>query len=500
MASRAETRQGGLYDGQAESRRHRRIRLRSGLAADHQPAIRLRSSLAADHQPAIRLRSGLAAGHQQTIRLRSSQTAVRQPWIRLRAGLVLACLLCFRTLGAADSDAVARSGMLRWPGIPAPPMVDALSVAIVDAARGEVLYARDADRPIPPASLTKLMTMRVALQAIDQGRISLSDIVTIRREEVTLPYGSSLMYLQAGMRVPFDDLLRGMAVISGNDAAMAVARTLGGSTDGFAAMMNTESRRMGLAVTRFVEPSGLSEHNITTAAEMAAFARLYLTEHPETLTEYHGRTSMEFPRAEVMPAGVQTPAERIILRNRNNLVLTYTGCDGLKTGFIRESGYNQIVTAERDGSRFIVVTMGGTSIAGRIAAGKDLLDWAFANWRTIDPPLPALPEVRIWGGAVQYLQLTATDSGPFTVPGMLSAAVRTRIEAPVEIDAPVAAGQKLGSLVFLSGDRVLRRIELTAAQDVPLGNILIRLRDTVVRFFRQVTQRWQSARAQAQPA
>lgn len=390
---------------------------------------------------------------------------------------------------AAGLASLAAETPARWPEVPLPPSVDARSVAIIDLARGEVLYALNPDEPIPPASLTKLMTIRLALEAVKNGRINLEDIVDIQPEEVNLPYGSSLMYLQAGMKVPFDDLIRGMAVISGNDAALAVARVLGGSTDGFAQMMNAEAIRMGLPVTRFVEPSGLSDRNMTTAAEMAAFSRRYLLDDPEAIADYHARFSMEFPRAEVMPEGVPAPDVKILLRNRNNLLFSYEGCDGLKTGFIRQSGYNQVATAERDGSRFIVVTMGGSTVAGRNNAGRNLLDWAFANWRTVDPDLPELPAVRAWGGASPTVELVLEENGPFTVPRRYAETVSIRVEAESETMSPITAGQKLGSMVFLSGERVLKRVNLLAARDVPQGHFFIRLRDALTRFFRDLFTR-----------
>ena len=393
--------------------------------------------------------------------------------------LVLAILTSGLVNAMADTSAL-------WPEVPSPPEVDARSVAIVDLARGEVLYSLNPDEPIPPASLTKLMTMRLALEAVKSGKIGLYDIVDIRHEEVNLPYGSSLMYLQAGMKVPFDDLIRGMAVISGNDAALTVARVLGGSTEGFAEMMNAEAIRMGLSNTHFVEPSGLSSRNMTTAAEMAAFSRRYLLEEPEALANYHARYSMEFPRAEVMPEGVPAPDIKILLRNRNNLLFNYDGCDGLKTGFIRQSGYNQVVTAEREGSRFIVVTMGGSTIASRINAGSRLLDWAFANWRTVDPQMPELPAVRAWGGSSPMVDLVPAENGPFTIPSQYAGAVSIRVEAEDETNAPILAGQKLGSLVYLSGERVLKRVNLLAANEVSQGHVFIRLRDALTRFFRDL--------------
>jgi D-alanyl-D-alanine carboxypeptidase (penicillin-binding protein 5/6) len=389
-------------------------------------------------------------------------------------------------ISLASLQSLAAETIPLWPEIQPPPEVDARSVVIVDLARGEQLYSLNADEQIPPASLTKLMTIRLALEAVKTGRIGLGDIVDIRHEEVNLPYGSSLMYLQAGMKVPFDDLIRGMAVISGNDAALAVARVLGGSTEGFARMMNEEASSMGLSSTWFVEPSGLSERNLTTASEMAAFSRRYLMDDPEAIENYHARTSMEFPRAEVMPEGVPAPEGKILLRNRNNLLFSYDDCDGLKTGFIRESGYNQVVTAERAGSRFIVVTMGGSTIAGRNNAGTRLLDWAFANWRTVNPALPELPSVRAWGGATQLVDLVPAENGAFTVPRLYADNVSIRVEAETETMAPVAAGQKLGNLVYLSGGRVLRRVDLLAANDVQQGHFFIRLRDALTRFFRDL--------------
>jgi D-alanyl-D-alanine carboxypeptidase (penicillin-binding protein 5/6) len=371
--------------------------------------------------------------------------------------------------------------------VAAPPAVDARSVIVIDMANGDVLYEHDADLVIPPASLTKIMTMMLALDAVDDGRIALTDRIDITKQDATLPYRSSLMYLQEGMSVPFDDLLRGMAVISGNDAALTVARVLAGSTAAFAERMNAEADRLGLTRTRFVEPSGLSEYNSTTAREMATLAREYLLRHPAALADYHSRTTMNFPRADVMPVGVDPPAIKILLQTTNKLLFSYDGCDGLKTGYIDESGYNLVATAERDGTRVIVVTLGGTSgPGGRERSGKALLDWSFSRWRTVKPAAPAPDAVRAWGGASETVSLVYADTPVFTVPASLTGRIDARIEAETEVDAPVAAGTRLGRVVFTSGDSVVRRIDLVAAEDVPQGNLLIRMRDAIIRFFRRV--------------
>ncbi|MBU0929131.1 MAG: D-alanyl-D-alanine carboxypeptidase [Spirochaetes bacterium] len=369
----------------------------------------------------------------------------------------------------------------------APPAVDAKSVIIVDMANGDVLYERDADAPIPPASLAKIMTMMIALDAVDSGRISLSDRVSITRQDATLPYRSSLMYLAEGMSVPFDDLLRGMAVISGNDAALTVARVLAGSTSGFAELMNAEAKRLGLEATRFVEPSGLSEFNVTTAREMAILSRAYLLRHPNAISDYHSRTTMNFPRADVMPEGVDPPAVKILLQSTNKLLFSYDGCDGLKTGYIDESGYNLVATAERDGTRFIIVTLGGESgPGGRERSGKALLDWSFSAWKTVRPVAPEPAPVRAWGGAQETVELAYAERPIFTVPASLASGVTARIEAETEVEAPVEAGTRLGRIVFVSGGSVVRRIDLVAASDVRLGNVFVRVRDALVRFFRRI--------------
>lgn len=364
------------------------------------------------------------------------------------------------------------------------PKVDAKAIIIMDYARGEVLYEHNADEPIPPASLTKIMTMYVALDAVKAGRVGLDERITIRKEEATLPYGSSLMYLREGMHVPFDDLLRGMAVISGNDAAFTVARVLAGGNENFARLMNLAAERMGLGVTHFVEPSGLSEYNVSTARELAMLAREYIHSYPDALTSYHARYSMEFPRADVMPDGESAPAGKILLRNRNDLVFRYDGCDGLKTGYIDESGFNLIATAERNGTRFIIVTLGGTyGATSRERGGAMLLDWAFANWKTLRPQVPETEPVRVWGSSSKTVMAVPDGEVSFTIPIAYAKTVSVRVEQLVQAEAPLQKGDKLGTLIYSSENRVLARIPLVAASDAPKGNVFIRIGDAIAKFF-----------------
>lgn len=401
----------------------------------------------------------------------------RHPWAAAFAFYAL--MLAARPAAATPAAPASRAAP--------PPSPSARAAAVMEFARGELIYARDADSAISPASLTKVMTMHLALKAVESGRIGLDQVFEIERRDVTLPYGSSLMYLRAGMRVPFRDLVLGMAVMSGNDAALAAARLIAGSVSDFAALMNEEAAALGLAATRFAEPTGLSHENLSSARDMATLAREYILTHPGVLAEYHARTSMEFPRAEVMPPGEPAPAGRILLRNRNGLIFNYPGADGLKTGFIRETGSHLIATAEREGTRFVVVLLGGSQGGPALQReARAMLNWAFDNYKTITPPLPELPSPRLWGGRDERLRLAIEGGGPVTVPKPADGELMARLSLPEELEAPIARGTRVGELSFLRDGEIVLRLPVVAAEDGELGSPWTRLRDWFARLFARV--------------
>jgi serine-type D-Ala-D-Ala carboxypeptidase (penicillin-binding protein 5/6) len=372
-----------------------------------------------------------------------------------------------------------------------PPSVGARAVVVMDQATGTILYGKNPDLVIPPASLTKLVTLHLVYEELRAGRLSESEMVTIDKRDCSpyIPYGSSLMYLRPGMRVSVLDLMRGAAVVSGNDAAFALARRISGSNEAFAARMNSAVRALGLRDLYFVEPSGLSELNRVTARGYAEFCRLYMTLHPQAMTELHSLRYIEFPRPEHFSADYH-PSGRIVQFNKNNLVLSYPGCDGLKTGYIIESGYNLAATALRGDTRFVIVTLGGTgegSAAGGSAQrshdGVALLDWAFASFVTQRPQLGVLPSPRAWYGASKRVKLAPESALAVTLPRSISALVQARIEAPTSIDAPLAAGARVGEVVYSAQGQVLRRVDLVAAEAVPKGNVFIIVRDAFSKFF-----------------
>jgi len=406
----------------------------------------------------------------------------------LRATAALSAALL---LGAAPARAAAPAPKAGNAfDIERAPAINARAAVVMDAATGQVLLSKNPDLVIPPASLTKLVTLHVVYEEIRAGRLSKDELVTIDKRDCSpyVPYGSSLMYLQPGMRVSVLDLMRGAAVVSGNDAAFALARRISGSNEAFAARMNQAVRALGFTELSFVEPSGLSELNRATALSYASFCRAYLRLHPESLTELHSVRYIEFPRPEHATAAYH-PQGRIIQYNRNNLILSYDGCDGLKTGYIIEAGYNLAATAMRGETRLIVVTLGGsgsTSLGGgaqRSRDGSALLDWAFESFVTLSPDAGPLPPVRAWYGAGGKLALVPADSLGVTAPRSAAASVSVRVVAQRSIDAPVAKGAKLGEIVYSSGGQVLRRVDLLAAREVPRGNILVLVRDAVAKFF-----------------
>jgi D-alanyl-D-alanine carboxypeptidase (penicillin-binding protein 5/6) len=376
---------------------------------------------------------------------------------------------------------------------PVPP-IGAHSAIIMDAATGGVLFAKNPDLPIPPASLTKLVTLHVVYEEIYAGRLSKDELVTIDARDCSpsIPYGSSLMYLRPGMRVSVLDLMRGAAVVSGNDAAYALARRVAGSNEAFAIMMNKAVRELGFRNMRFVEPSGLSELNSVTARDYAAFCLRYMQLHPESIAELHSLRYIEFPRPEHATADY-TPRGRIIQYNRNALVLSYDGCDGLKTGYIVESGYNLAATAKRGDTRFIIVTLGGPE-SGEFGGGASrrshdgvaLLDWSFSNFVSLSPELGPLGPVKTWYGASSRLEVKPETALAVTMAKDLAPALETRVVLPKAIDAPVSAGQRIGEVIYSSGDHVLRRVDLVAACDVPKGNVFIIVRDAFTKFFSRV--------------
>ncbi len=392
---------------------------------------------------------------------------------------------------------------LRLPeGIPAPSDADlsanihARAAILVDATTGAVLFEKDADEKIPPASMTKLVALYVAFRAAAAGEIGFDDVVTLPPDSwaVNIPPGSSLMFLGEGQRVTVRELFAGMAVASGNDAAIAIAYHVAGGVAPFVERMNGEMERLGLSGTTFDEPSGLSERNFTSTREFADFCLVYTKEYPEALKAFHSLEKIEYPNPWNLPAGsAQKP---YVQRATNHLLGVLPGCDGLKTGFIYESGYNLALTAMRNGTRFISVTMGGPgngSAEGsrlRSEDGARLMEWAFANFQTVRPEQPRSYPIAVFGGTERAIMAIAADAVAFTAPrdglgetppsGGQPAGMETSVTSERFLRAPIAAGDVVGTIRYSVNGKIYREVQLVADRGVARSNALDRAKDALL--------------------
>ena len=371
------------------------------------------------------------------------------------------------------------------------PEIGSASAVVMDAATGTIVYTKNPDLEIPPASLTKLMTMHLGFRVINEGRASMEEIIEPGREAWAINQlpGSSLMHLAPGQRLSLRELFLGLAIFSGNDASAAMALRFAPTVNDFVEMMNREARALGLLRTRFADASGYSEENMTTARDFAEFCRNYIEANPQSLGEFHSVMEFTYPLAEnVAEPFRENPASRV-QRNRNTLLGRVEGVDGLKTGSIPAAGFNIALTAERGGTRFIAITLGAPSEWGgdriRDEDGERLLEWAFANYRTIrlypEDPDPA----RVWMGRDNYVGLIL--EGPLTFTALKERG-ENMIGVLDMIDpllAPLPAGSPAGNLIVYDDLGELRRIQLITARDMERGGFFKRLFDRIRLFFRR---------------
>ncbi|WP_461247174.1 D-alanyl-D-alanine carboxypeptidase family protein [Treponema sp. R6D11] len=375
------------------------------------------------------------------------------------------------------------------PIIETAPEIISQAAVLIDADTGTILYSKAPDDEIPPASLTKLMTMHLVMKEIEEGRASYDEIIPITVESwaQNQPYRSSLMFLEPGQIVTIREILLGLAVVSGNDAAVALALRLAPTMDQFADMMTTEAKRMGLQVTRFVESSGISENNMTTAAEFASFCRQYLMSHPHSLTEFHSVPTFAYPMANNVQEKNKGNPRTISQENRNTLLKAFPGVDGLKTGFINESGYNIALTAQRDNTRFILVLLGAPSsrdgAAIRDKDGIALLTWAFDNFKTVHLTVKKIESAKLWKGRENTVELVLARPVDFTSPINRASKLQYKTVIEKKLSAPLPAGSHAGYIIISDEQGELSRTELITANDAKKGNIFKRMWHSIMLLF-----------------
>ncbi len=329
---------------------------------------------------------------------------------------------------------------------------DARSYVLMEQETGEVLAGENIHEQLEPASVTKVMTMLLVVEALDSGQITTEDVVTV--SDYAAGMGGSQIYLEPGEQMTVNDLLKSVAVVSANDAAVALAEYLSGSESAFVADMNQRAQELGMEDTTFVNCNGLpAEGHVTSAYDIALMSRELMTH--ARIQEY----------TTIWMDSVRDGAFE--LSNTNKLVKTYTGCTGLKTGYTDSALYCLSATATRDDLSLIAVVMGASTSALRFSAASTLLDYGFANYTTVSiQPTEALPPIHVKLGESSTVQPVLEGEYALLVEKAQAGSVTTEVELAEELTAPVAQGDTVGELVVYLDGEECQRIPLTAGESV----------------------------------
>ncbi|MBI3186304.1 MAG: D-alanyl-D-alanine carboxypeptidase [Gammaproteobacteria bacterium] len=369
-------------------------------------------------------------------------------------------LVCF-LMASSVSAAIAP--------VPAPPALAANSYILMDFNSGRILASKDVDKKIEPASITKIMTAYVVYKEIEAGRLSMQSQVTVSKKAWQM--GGSKMFIEVGKQVSVDDLLKGLVIQSGNDAAIALAEHIGGSEDVFASLMNQYAAKLGMNNTYFVNSTGWPDsRHLTTARDIATLARATIAEFPD---HYRLYAEHEFTWNNI------TQPNRNLLLYRDNTV------DGIKTGHTDSAGYCLVSSAVRDNMRLISVVTGTKSDAARADISQALLGYGYRFYESDQMYVAGegLNKTRVWKGREENLSIGLEDDLHITVPRGQYKKLNTVMEVAPDIEAPVQKGQQLGMVrVMLDGEEILSR-PLVALQTVAEGSLWQRARDNIIRFF-----------------
>ena len=335
--------------------------------------------------------------------------------------------------------------------------ISAPSAILTEKVTGEVIYEKNSHERLPPASVTKVMTMLLIVEAIERGDISLED--TVIASERAASFGGSCVYLEQGEKMSVSEMLKCICVVSANDCAVAMAEHLCGSEQAFVARMNERASELGLKDTNFKNCTGLfdDDEHYTSAYDIAVMSR-ELIRHD--MIKQYSTIWMDTIRG-----------GEFGLSNTNKLVYYYDGCTGLKTGFTEKAMYCLSATAERDGIEYIAVIMHADTIDARNSDAKTLLNYGFANYRLLPLRSPdVLPPVRVSLGSADSVQPVYDGAEAALVPKSGLGEVTYKVELPDTLTAPIAKGQQIGTLTVSSGDRELYSVPLVSDSAVSRAN------------------------------
>ncbi|HIX91153.1 MAG TPA: D-alanyl-D-alanine carboxypeptidase [Candidatus Agathobaculum pullicola] len=350
-------------------------------------------------------------------------------------------------------------GMLLVQAAALPEMgaLNAKSAALY-AANGQELFAYNADEQLQPASVTKIMTMLLTMEALERGEVTLDTMIT--GSEYACSMGGTQVWLEPGEQMSLNDMLKAIVVGSANDCAVAVAEHLAGTEAAFVERMNQRATELGCTNTQFINANGLDgmgQKTMTSARDIALIS-CELLRHPKIL-EYTG-IWMDSIRG-----------GKFSLANTNKMLKSYPGLTGLKTGYISEAGFCISASAERDGLSLVAVVMAAPTKETRMADASALLNYGFANFTVYTPPDDLLQPVPVQLGNADFVQPVLQNDQSIVVEKEKAAQLETQLDLPEALQAPITAGQQIGQLTVTSGGETLLQLPITAAEEVAARSV-----------------------------
>jgi D-alanyl-D-alanine carboxypeptidase (penicillin-binding protein 5/6) len=382
-----------------------------------------------------------------------------------KSSLLAAFFLCWHLTASATA--------------PQQPEVAARAYLLMDVSSGQILAAKDPDKPVEPASLTKLMTAYLVFDALKSGKLDLKQTLPV--SERAWKMLGSRMFIDPKMKVPVEDLIKGMIVQSGNDATMALAEGVGGSAEQFVEMMNRQAKALGMNASSFRNPEGLTvPGHTTTARDLATLATRLMRDFPEYVP-YYAIQRYRYPGT---PAANDT--------NRNLLLFRDPTVDGLKTGHTDAAGYCLVATARRPSAllgagaegqrRLLSVLLGAASENSRAAESQKLLNWGFTAYEAVrlSSAGGAVVTPRVWKGRVDHAKLGRSEGVVVSVPAGTGAGLKTEVTRPDPLVAPLLKGQQVGMLrVRTAGGETVAEVPLTVLEPVEESGVLGRAWDAL---------------------
>lgn len=348
---------------------------------------------------------------------------------------------------------------------PAAPILNAKAYILIDVHSGKIIAEKNSEERLPPASLTKMMTLYVVSNALHHGQIHLTDLVRVSKEAWKI--GGSRMFIKEGQQVPVEDLLKGIIVDSGNDACVAMAEHVGGTENSFTDLMNQQAQNLGMKNSHFTDSTGLPDPELyTTAKDLAILGRALIVDFPQYYDWYKQKWFTY--------NGIRQP-------NRNRLLWRDNQVDGLKTGHTNEAGYCLVSSAKRDNMRLLAVVLGEPNDSSRADDSEKLLNYGFRFFEThqLYKSGQSVTELPLYKGIVDKISVGLNEEQFITIPTGQYQRLNISTKVPAYLEAPIKKGDKVGDLVVQFDNNVVSTQPVYALQDVEAGGFFTRIKDSI---------------------